>query len=50
MALRQSDYNQAARYLKYACDLLEREAPAKTRAVRKVLAWRSGGSRLAITL
>jgi hypothetical protein len=35
--LLRSDYDQAARYLKYACDLLERETPAQTRALRKVL-------------
>jgi hypothetical protein len=35
--LLRSDYDQAARYLKYACELLERETPAQTRALRKVL-------------
>jgi hypothetical protein len=35
--LLRSNYDQAARYLKYACELLERETPAQTRAIRKVL-------------
>lgn len=37
MTLRRSDYEQAARYLKYACDLLERQAFGKTAALREVL-------------
>jgi hypothetical protein len=32
-----SDLDQAARYLRYACELLEREAGSKTVAHRKVL-------------
>jgi hypothetical protein len=35
--LLRSDYDQAARYLKYACELLERETPAQSRALRAVL-------------
>ena len=35
--LLRSDYDQAARYLKHACELLERESPAQSRAVRVVL-------------
>lgn len=34
---RRSDYDQAARYLRYACELLDRDAPGKGRAVREVL-------------
>lgn len=37
MTLRRSDYDQAARYLKYACELLERQAFGKTAALREVL-------------
>jgi hypothetical protein len=37
MTLRRSDYDQAARYLKYACELLERQAFAQTMAARDVL-------------
>jgi len=36
-ALRRADFDQAARYLRYACELLEREAFAKTVKVREVL-------------
>jgi hypothetical protein len=35
--LRRSDYDQAARYLQHACDLLERDAKAQTRVLRDVL-------------
>jgi hypothetical protein len=35
--LRRSDYDQAARYLKYACQLLEQHAFGKTTALRDVL-------------
>jgi hypothetical protein len=37
MTLRRSDYDQAARYLKYACELLERQAFGKTVGLREVL-------------
>ena len=37
MTLHRSDLDQAVRYLKYACELLEREAFGKTAAIRKVL-------------
>jgi hypothetical protein len=37
MSLLRSDLDQAARYLKYAYELLEREAFGKTAAIRKVL-------------
>ncbi len=37
MTLHRSDYGQAARYLKYACELLEREAFGRTVAAREVL-------------
>ena len=37
MTLQRSDYDQAARYLKYACELLETEAFGRTIAVREVL-------------
>jgi hypothetical protein len=37
MTLHRSDYEQAARYLGYACVLLERQAAGKTVALRKLL-------------
>jgi hypothetical protein len=37
MTLHRSDYDQAARYLKYACELLEGQAFGKTVAIREVL-------------
>jgi hypothetical protein len=37
MTLRRSDYEQAARFLKYASELLERQAFGKTAALREVL-------------
>jgi hypothetical protein len=37
MTLHRSDYDQAARYLKYASELLEKQAFGKTVAIRKVL-------------
>ena len=37
MALQRTDYDQAARYLKYACETLERETPAQSRSLRGVL-------------
>jgi hypothetical protein len=37
MALMRSDYDQAARYLKYACELLEREAFGRITTIRHVL-------------
>jgi hypothetical protein len=37
MTLRRSDYDQAARYLKYACELLERQALGRTVTLREVL-------------
>jgi hypothetical protein len=37
MTLHRSGYDQAARYLKYACELLERQAFGKTVALREVL-------------
>jgi hypothetical protein len=37
MSLRRSDLDQAVRYLRYACELLEREAAAKTKTVREVI-------------
>lgn len=37
MTLRRSDYDQAARYLAYACELLERQAFGKTIAIREIL-------------
>lgn len=33
--LQRSDYDQAARYLRHACDLLERDAKAQTRILRE---------------
>jgi hypothetical protein len=37
MSLRRSDLDHAARYLRYACELLEREAFAKTKMLRELL-------------
>jgi hypothetical protein len=37
MTLQRNDYDQAARYLKYASELLERQAPGKTVVLRKIL-------------
>jgi hypothetical protein len=37
MTLYRGDYDQATRYLKYACDLLERQAFGKTTTLREVL-------------
>ncbi len=37
MTLHRGDYDQAARYLRYACELWERQAFGKTAAIRKVL-------------
>ncbi len=37
MTLHRSDYDQAARYVKYACELLERQAFGKTITIREVL-------------
>jgi 3-deoxy-D-manno-octulosonate 8-phosphate phosphatase KdsC-like HAD superfamily phosphatase len=37
MPLRRSDLDQAARYLRHAGELLERDAPGKTAALRKLL-------------
>jgi hypothetical protein len=37
MALQRSDYDQAARYLRYACELLERQAAGQSRILREVL-------------
>jgi hypothetical protein len=37
MTVHRSDYDQAARYLRYACELLERHAFGKTVALRDVL-------------
>ena len=37
MTLHRSDYDQAARYLRYACNLLERQAFGKTAGLRDVL-------------
>jgi hypothetical protein len=37
MTLRRSDYEQAARYLRYAIDLLESRTPGKFFALRNVL-------------
>lgn len=37
MTLHRSDYDQAARYLGHACELLERQAFGKTVALREVL-------------
>jgi hypothetical protein len=35
--LQRSDYDQAARYLNYACELLKRQAFGKTTTLRQVL-------------
>src|SRR5580693_3758934 len=37
MTLHRSDYDQAARYLRYACELLERQAFGRTVTLREVL-------------
>ncbi len=37
MTLHRSDYDQAVRYVKYACELLEREAFGRTVTLREVL-------------
>ena len=37
MPLRRSDYDQAARYLQHACDLMASQAPGKMRATLEVL-------------
>jgi hypothetical protein len=37
MTLRRGDYDQAARYLQYACDLMDRQVPGKLRATLEVL-------------
>jgi limonene-1,2-epoxide hydrolase len=37
MTLNRSDYDQAARYLRFACELLEVEAFGKAAALREVL-------------
>lgn len=37
MTLRRSDYDQAARYLAHACELLERDAAAQSRGLREIL-------------
>ena len=37
MKLYRTDYDQAARYVKYACELLERGSFAKTIKIREVL-------------
>ena len=37
MTLQRSDYDQAARYLQHACDLMDRKAPGKLRATVEVL-------------
>jgi hypothetical protein len=37
MTLQRSDYDQAARYLQHACDLMARQAPGKMRATCEVL-------------
>jgi hypothetical protein len=37
MTLYRSDYDQAARYVRYACELLERQALGKTVTLRAVL-------------
>jgi hypothetical protein len=37
MILRRSDYDQAARYLQHACELMDRQAPSKLRATVEVL-------------
>jgi hypothetical protein len=37
MTLQRSDYDQAARYLQHACDLMDSQAPGKLRATCEVL-------------
>jgi predicted component of type VI protein secretion system len=37
MTLRRSDYDQAARYLQHACDLMDSQAHGKMRATVEVL-------------
>lgn len=37
MPLQRSDYHEAARYLAYACELLEREAFGRNMAAREVM-------------
>jgi hypothetical protein len=37
MTLRRSDYDQAARYLQHACELMNRQAPGKMSATLEVL-------------
>jgi hypothetical protein len=37
MKLTRSDYDQAARYLQSACDLMNRQAPGKMRATYDIL-------------
>lgn len=37
MTLRRSDYDQAARYLQHACEIMDRQAPGKMRATLEVL-------------
>jgi hypothetical protein len=37
MTLRRGDYDQAARYLQHACDLMDRQEPGKLRATCEVL-------------
>ena len=37
MILRRSDYDQAARYLQHACDLLQSQTPGTMPATREVL-------------
>ena len=37
MSLQRSDYDQAARYLQHACDLMDRQVPGKMRATLDVL-------------
>jgi limonene-1,2-epoxide hydrolase len=37
LKLQRSDYDQAARYLQHACDIMQSEAPGKMRATCEVL-------------
>jgi limonene-1,2-epoxide hydrolase len=37
MKLQRSDYDQAARYLQHAIELLERDAASQTRGLREIL-------------
>jgi hypothetical protein len=37
MTLQRSDYDQAARYLRHACELMDRQAPGKLRATCEIL-------------